>query len=114
MLYMALTKEITGIPTITPTPILSITASPGLLLSGSPTPILSGTPASTFQVTGVEVSVLPETATSCPTTFTATATINVNMPGTVKYKWELGDTGWSEETATSSCRITFSCKILHT
>lgn len=44
-----------------------------------------------FAVESVSVSVSPETSNSCPTVFTATATIRANQAGTVSYRGEFDD-----------------------
>ena len=53
-------------------------------------------PAPQFRVTNATVSVTPSTiAASCPYTFTCTVTITVTAAGTVTYRWERSDGGYS-------------------
>jgi hypothetical protein len=53
-------------------------------------------PAPSFRVTDATVSVTPSTiATSCPYTFTCTVTITATAAGTVTYRWERSDGGYS-------------------
>ncbi len=52
--------------------------------------------APSFRVTDVSASVSPTNiATTCPKIFTCTVTITANGPGTVTYRWENSDGGYS-------------------
>ncbi len=54
-------------------------------------------PAMPFAVTSVVANSTPATFSgSCPKTFTFYATITVNGPGTVTYRWERSDGGYSD------------------
>ncbi len=90
--YVSCNVDVPGLPqgTVPPTPTPLPTATP------SPTPT---TPP--FAVTGITAQVTPESHVGCPETFNFSATITVNRPGTVQYKWERSDgAGAPTETVT--------------
>ncbi|MDD5647443.1 MAG: hypothetical protein PHY03_00750, partial [Dehalococcoidia bacterium] len=76
---------------------VSATNSAGTVTRSVVTTVNSAPPAIPFAVTSVIANTSPSTFTGpCPKTFTFYATIAVNGPGTVTYRWERSDGGYSD------------------
>jgi hypothetical protein len=81
-------------PTSTPTEEISPTE-----VLGSESEI-SATPSVTQKISSVLVSVNPENATACPTTFEFAGAIKADNPGVVKYRWIKSDGSVATEEQT--------------
>jgi hypothetical protein len=69
----------------------TVTRSAVIMVNSAPTPAIP------FSVTSVTANTDPSTFTgACPKTFTFYATITANGPGTVTYRWERSDGGYSD------------------
>jgi hypothetical protein len=77
---------------------ISATNSSGTVTSSAVTTVNSVIPIPIpFSVTGITANTDPSTFTGvCPKTFTFYAVITANGPGTVTYRWERSDGGYSE------------------
>jgi hypothetical protein len=77
---------------------ISATNSAGTVTSSATTTVNPVPPNNVaFLVTGIVGTISPQTITgACPRSFTLTATITANAPGTVTYRWEREDLRYSD------------------
>jgi len=93
--------DVAGVKVISPAAstvyTISATNSAGTVTRSVVTTVNSAPPPLPFAVTSVVANTAPSTFTgACPKTFTFYATITANGPGTVTYRWERSDGGYSD------------------
>lgn len=79
--------------TPSPTALAGRTPEPGVIIAqvGTAAAATSAAQVLNFRVTSARVVVAPEVSATCPFTLNAQASVAVNHPGTLSYRWERSD-----------------------